>query len=315
MPFISILLPACNMGGKMDNCINSLKAQTFDDFEMIFVDDGSTDSTYEELTEFAKIDSRVRIIQHGENKSLLAARYTAMKEAKGEYIIFLDTDDAIDKDACKTLFEYVKDNPVDIVSFGFRFEPAGNELMPTASDNPLSEIYHYRVFPAIWKNCYSRSVIEKAVSKGESFYCNMGEDSYMSTILFANAKTFGTLEKVLLYYDAGTGMSNAKDVNEAKINKAIDSVKASTEHILAYISKYNPEYLEDVKAVTTIMFRFLLRQHVYMADNDINAKKALELFNREDLMEYYNYGCEVVIPARNKFNEDGTPVSINIRQL
>lgn len=302
------------MAGKMDSCINSLKNQTFKDFEMIFVDDGSTDSTYEELLEFAKTDDRVSVYQHEKNSSLLAARFTAMKHAKGKYILFLDTDDAITQDACEKIHDSLEKHPVDILRFGFSIEPKGKVMMPEPSEDPLRLIYAYKVPPAIWKNCYSKSVIEATVETGESFYCNMGEDTYLSTVLFTNAHSFDVLNERLLLYDAGTGMSNSNELKPEKIQKAIDSIASSTNHIASYIEKYAKEYEEDSKFAIRVMFRFLIRQHVYLAASDENAERALELFNTPELAEYYNYGKDVVLPTRLKEKQEGTSMTLDFRK-
>ena len=122
-PFFSILVPVYNQVGKMDECIASLRAQTFPDFEAIFVDDGSTDASWPMLQGFVEQDERMSAVQHGENRSLLAARYTGMSHAKGEYILFLDSDDYLSDDALECLRNKLAAEPVDILRFGYRTEP------------------------------------------------------------------------------------------------------------------------------------------------------------------------------------------------
>ena len=63
-PYFSILVPVYNMAGKMDICLDSIKAQTFTDYEVVFVDDGSTDGSYDMLCGFAKEDARYRVYRH-----------------------------------------------------------------------------------------------------------------------------------------------------------------------------------------------------------------------------------------------------------
>ena len=101
-PFFSILVPVFNMESRMDDCIASIKAQTFTDYEVILVDDGSKDGSYEMLLGFAKEDSRYSAFRHEGNRSLLCARYTGMANARGRYILFLDSDDTIVPDTLET---------------------------------------------------------------------------------------------------------------------------------------------------------------------------------------------------------------------
>ena len=92
-PKISVLIPVCNTAKFLPACLDNLLSQSMPDFEVIAVNDASTDNALEILAEYAAKDSRIRIISHEKNKGLLAARVTGIRAARGKYIMFLDSDD------------------------------------------------------------------------------------------------------------------------------------------------------------------------------------------------------------------------------
>lgn len=113
MPKISIIVPVYNCEKYISNCINSILEQSFKDFELILVDDGSSDRSFEICESFAKKDNRVRAI-HQPNSGVSRARNRGMDEAKGEYIGFVDGDDCVDKEMYERLYKNLAYNNADI---------------------------------------------------------------------------------------------------------------------------------------------------------------------------------------------------------
>ncbi|WP_332899995.1 glycosyltransferase family 2 protein [Haladaptatus sp. CMSO5] len=91
MPTVSVVIPTYNRSEEVTHAIDSVLAQTYDDFELLVVDDGSTDDTKEVVTGYD--DDRVKFIEHEENQGAPAARNTGIEHAEGEYVAFLDSDD------------------------------------------------------------------------------------------------------------------------------------------------------------------------------------------------------------------------------
>lgn len=104
-PLISVIVPVYNILEYLPRCVNSLKAQTYENIEIILVDDGSNDGTGELCEELAKGDGRVRVF-HKENGGSSSARNLGLDNAKGEYIGFVDSDDYVEPD----MYEYLYDN-------------------------------------------------------------------------------------------------------------------------------------------------------------------------------------------------------------
>jgi glycosyltransferase involved in cell wall biosynthesis len=114
--FFSVIIPTYNRANLLSTAIDSVLNQTFNDFELIVVDDGSIDGTKELLKEYQEKDSRVRYI-YQENAERSAARNSGIKNAKGTYICFLDSDDYFELNTCEKLIEMAICENADMVHF------------------------------------------------------------------------------------------------------------------------------------------------------------------------------------------------------
>ncbi len=117
-PFISIIMPVYNVERYIEKSIESVLAQTFTDFELLLVDDCSPDKSGKICDDFAKTDSRIKVIHLPKNGGVAKARNMAMSVVCGEYLCFLDSDDYFDADMLQVLAESVKNNPAQVVIFG-----------------------------------------------------------------------------------------------------------------------------------------------------------------------------------------------------
>jgi glycosyltransferase involved in cell wall biosynthesis len=117
MPEISVIVPVYKVEPYIHKCVDSILAQTFSDYELILVDDGSPDTCGNICDEYAKKDARIRVI-HKENGGLSDARNAGMKIACGEYVIFIDSDDYIDADMLSYLYENLRKADADMATCG-----------------------------------------------------------------------------------------------------------------------------------------------------------------------------------------------------
>ena len=115
-PAVSVIVPIYNVEKYLAECVDSILGQTFQDMEIILVDDGSLDSSGQMADDYAARDKRVKVI-HKENGGLSSARNAGMKIARGEYIYFCDSDDYISLDAIEILYETATKNDLDMVLF------------------------------------------------------------------------------------------------------------------------------------------------------------------------------------------------------
>lgn len=108
-PSISVIVPVFNTARFLEECIVSIINQSFDDLQIILVDDGSTDGSGQICDRFAEKDERITVI-HQSNAGVSAARNVGLREAKGKYIVFADCDDSLPQDAYENLIKEVKEN-------------------------------------------------------------------------------------------------------------------------------------------------------------------------------------------------------------
>ncbi|MCD8291535.1 MAG: glycosyltransferase [Prevotella sp.] len=114
MPIVSIIVPVYKVEDYLDKCVDSLRNQTFKDIEIILVDDGSPDNCPKMCDGYALTDSRIHVI-HKQNGGVSAARNDGLKIAKGAYVIFVDSDDWMEFNACEVLYNSAIRTESDVV--------------------------------------------------------------------------------------------------------------------------------------------------------------------------------------------------------
>lgn len=131
---ISVIIPVYNTEKFISRCIESVQNQTFQDFEIIIVDDKTPDCAMKIAESYAKEDNRISIIHHERNRGLMVARRTGYQAAKGDYLMFLDSDDSLQSDALESLYSRMEKSDADIVLAGYNQVDESNvvirELLP-----------------------------------------------------------------------------------------------------------------------------------------------------------------------------------------
>jgi len=138
---ISVIVPIYNIKEYLERCIDSILAQTYQNIEVLMVDDGSTDGTSELVDKIALKDSRIRVF-HKENGGSSSARNLAMREAKGQYFSFIDSDDYIEPDMMEKLYQAIQTSGMPIAQ-GAREEidEMGN-ILPDICIPPEKEVVY-----------------------------------------------------------------------------------------------------------------------------------------------------------------------------
>ena len=106
--FFSVIVPVYKVEDYLPNCIESILGQTFSDFELILVDDGSPDNCPKICDSYMEKDQRIKVV-HKENGGLASARRAGIKVAQGEYVFNLDSDDLIENDTLECAYKIIKD--------------------------------------------------------------------------------------------------------------------------------------------------------------------------------------------------------------
>ena len=115
---VSVILPVYNAATTITRMLDSLRDQTLVDFEVLMIDDGSTDNSGAILDEYAQKDNRFRVV-HKKNEGVSAARQTGVELAQGEYVIHADSDDWVDQTMLEELYAKAENDDADVVICDF----------------------------------------------------------------------------------------------------------------------------------------------------------------------------------------------------
>lgn len=166
-PIISIVIPTFNRASLIEKAIDSIRAQTFDDWELIIVDDGSTDNTFEVVHQYQQSDARIRIYKRHEDlpKGANSCRNYGFELSKGEYVKWVDSDDILQNDCLKSQVDILKadDNLQLCLGYGVFFDNETGELLGKWSRSDVSENYlldfvlnnfRWPIGGPLWKNSF-----------------------------------------------------------------------------------------------------------------------------------------------------------------
>ena len=199
---VSIIVPIYNIEGYIRECIDSILAQTYSDFELILVDDGSPDNCGRICDEYAEKDVRIKVI-HKENGGLTSARNAGLSVAKGDWIMHVDGDDWIEPDMIESLIEAAKATEADLV-FGdyMKYGPyAGNHKLPTWSNDKKDSMSRYIAYmmTTIWGSIAKRSLYTEHCLKSPDgvSYC---EDFHLIVRLCHFAKKIVNVHRPFYHY-------------------------------------------------------------------------------------------------------------------
>lgn len=188
----SIIVPVYNVSEYLRRCLDSLINQTFKDIEIILVDDGSKDDSSAICDEYAQIDSRVKVI-HKENGGLSDARNKGLEAATGNYVIFVDSDDYIDTDACDKFLPYIEKSYDIIIGDAYVEGGKCNLTHVVTEDVMTGEAYLLRALSAelasmaVWLNVYRREFLR---DNGLNFkFGILHEDEQFTPRCFLKANT------------------------------------------------------------------------------------------------------------------------------
>lgn len=225
MPKISVIVPVYKAEAYLADCIDSILSQTFSDLEVILVDDGSPDNCYAVCQDYARKDSRVRVLRQ-ENRGQAAARNHAMTLAAGEWICFVDSDDLIHPQMLELLYEAAVESGAGISMCQFveapqlpddflrRREPVF-QLQSMEEEN-LLRLYDQDEYPG-WVACTKlirREIVESyPFTEGRVF-----EDNEAVCRWICQAKLLAGTEEALYYYRTNEGSTTKSDFSLKKLD-------------------------------------------------------------------------------------------------
>ncbi len=216
---ISVIIPVYNTGKKLNKCLKSVVNQTYNDIEILLVDDHSTDEITKRLIhEWVKKDPRIKLICKNINEGVDMARYSALQIVKGEYIAFVDSDDWLEQDALEIQINISLKTGADVV-IGKARKVFLNGLY--TKDNPYIEDWMNRlicheelmtkyylsyfgvnIIPInLWAVLYRTSIVKAANIQPSGL--KFGEDLLMNLKIFPFIKSLYAVNKVVYNYNLG----------------------------------------------------------------------------------------------------------------
>ena len=214
--FFSILIPVYNTTEYLPECMDSVLSQTFTDFEVVLIDDGSAEECAKLCDDYEKSNACVRVI-HKQNEGLMMTRRRGFKEAKGEYFICVDSDDKLhDSRALEKIRSLIKSSGCDLVIYNYVYGAGGGraETVRTVFDHKSGHLFRgdskkevyeklltTNYMNNIWIKCPSRDIvdIDTDYSEWKDDICR-AEDLFQSYPMLNNAKCIGYIKDPLYYY-------------------------------------------------------------------------------------------------------------------
>ncbi|WP_051204387.1 glycosyltransferase [Butyrivibrio sp. VCD2006] len=212
-PLFSIVIPVYNREQYIDRAVESVICQTYDDWELILVDDGSTDSSAELCDIYSKRDNRIRVL-HEDNRGPGAARNCGLNVASGEYVLFLDSDDWYELNCLKECADVIRDSNPDLITFFMR-EHTEREvrinkraLMPWSFSDIDRQAYLMSRDISVGTRACKRSIIEENRVRFPEW--TTAEDVCFMLLCYAVCSSVIQIKKAFYNYDKKTPLSATK---------------------------------------------------------------------------------------------------------
>jgi glycosyltransferase involved in cell wall biosynthesis len=208
LPSISIIVPVYMNESFIQSCIESILCQTFINFELIIIDDGSLDNSGKICDEYAVKDTRIKVI-HRENGGVSSSRNLGIVNSRGKYIYFVDSDDYLERNALETLFNCIERNNTDVIIFGYNYIIDGvKSNRYNLIEGYYSKFEFINNFKDFGNEVYYNSPINKLYLRSIIQYNNIlfednlqiGEDLLFNLKYFSNCESFYVLNVNLYNY-------------------------------------------------------------------------------------------------------------------
>lgn len=264
-PKISVIIPAYNVERYIRQCVETVLYNSFEDFEIIVVNDGSTDGTYAILKELAIRDERIKVFTTS-NEGLSAARNVGIQQARGEYFTFVDGDDYVNEYYLEKLYQQVLDYDAKLViTEHYRYQEKNNMCyysffepdfrIEKMTQKDLLEVSHRLSFTTAWAKLYHHSLFENIRFPKGMYY----EDTFVINKLYVQVPfAIHVIDNLYCYRMNDSSISGG----ELTIKKIEDNVRSIEEAILdLYLTQNNANiYIEIYKTMLNSHREFLVER-------------------------------------------------------
>ena len=276
---ISIIIPVYKVEKYLEKCIQSVINQTYENLQIILVDDGSPDNCGKICDEYAKKDHRIEVI-HKSNGGLSDARNKGLEIAKGEYIGFVDSDDYIEADMYEVLYNLLKQYNADVSICNFYTVSQGKISIKNA-DNGINEYNRIEILKEIlldkniqsyaWNKLYKKELFDEIKYPIGKKYEDIGTTFYL---LEKCNKVVVTGKSEYYYINRQDSIVN--NVTESTITDYIELIMQRYDYIeknIKELSSYNKDYLKRI---------------LKTAEKDIKSLNEVEDYTKKKYEELYN---------------------------
>lgn len=258
MVFFSIIIPVYNVQDYLKRCVDSILIQNYKDFEILLINDGSIDNSALICDEYAKFDSRIKVL-HKLNEGASAARNDGITNAAGNYIMFVDSDDYWEgTNALQSIFKRLVENKAELILFGYKILNINTGLTSTIKSNydsvflssskkndSVKYLFENNLFPSsVWVIAVEREVLLK-----NDIYFEVGliaEDIDFLIKLFSSISAIDSIEDIFYVY-----LKNRKD------SVSNTSGKKGVESMLFILDKWVPKFLNNKDEISKYYLSFL----------------------------------------------------------
>lgn len=274
-PLVSLIVPVYNVEQYLDECLNSIRQQTYENLEIIVVEDCSTDNSLNTLIKHLE-DSRVKLIQHEKNSGLSAARNTGIDAAKGDYIMFVDSDDIVHLSLIELCVKYALVHDADLITYDFKAFEDGIKLSPQSDLSNMDnfkaleqgeDYFHQQHFA--WLKFIKASLVK---SKNLSFPIGLYYEDWpfhWELGLIANKK-YHLAAELLLYRQRKSSITGSVD------EKSLDLFKVQMK-VIDLLEKHNAMPLKKIFAnkIKMIQWGMLARIDENLLSQALNETKKI----------------------------------------
>lgn len=236
---VSVIIPVYNVQEYLKRCLNSVINQSYSNIEIIIVNDGSTDNSNEICKNFESKDKRIKLINK-ENEGLSLARKTGFNNAKGEYILFIDSDDFINEEYLENMMKQIKDCDVILANVIYSYDDYKRELVSNLDEkNSYSSkaiikkmILNKEIKDFTWGNLYKKELIKEEYFTASRVF----EDIEFTHRVILNSNKIGYSKKSIYNYVQRQNSLLASGFNESKLH-----LFKATEFMINNINKKYPD--------------------------------------------------------------------------
>ncbi|MBQ6486905.1 glycosyltransferase [Candidatus Saccharibacteria bacterium] len=280
-PLISVIIPVFNSEHTIEDCIESILNQNYDNIEIILVDDGSSDNSIQIIKNVQCGNKKIKIIklEHGGPN---AARKAGIEKASGDYVMFVDSDDSLIIGAIPLLVSKLNQYNVDVIRFNARYKSNKKIVVPIKNLDRERVIEHKEIerlllttytFNSLWSQLYKTNLIKQSTALNNKI--DFGEDLLINIDIHRKTKHVLLLPNALYEYNVSS-QSISHSIDKGRIiQNALDRAYISN-RIIAYSNKY----IKDEQLKRETIFR-----QFYMLWNTIKKISLIEKYNKKEFLK------------------------------